>query len=109
MRSQIQNNFCLVWLSCADKSEADKIAKVLLGKKLIACAKQLPVKSTFSWEGKTNKSEEIWMSMESREDLFDEIEAEVAKLHSYDTFVLTSNLITKISKKAEAWMKKSLK
>ncbi len=96
-------------MSCADKAEADKIAETLLDKKLIACAKQLPVKSSFAWEGKISTSEEIWMSMETREDLFDEIEAEVAKLHSYDTFVLTSTPINKISKKAEAWVKESLK
>lgn len=102
-------SYIQLWLSCADKAEADKIAQVLLDKKLIACAKQLPVRSSFSWEGETSRSEEVWMSMESREDLFDEIEAEVAKLHSYQTFVLTANPITKISKEAEAWMKKSLK
>lgn len=104
-----ENNFCQVWLSFADKAEADKIAKALLDKKLIACAKQLPVKSSFAWEGKTSTSEEIWMSMETREDLFDEIESEAAKLHSYDTFVLTSNPINKISKKAETWMSQNLK
>lgn len=102
-------SFCLIWLSCKDKAEADKIADTLIEKKLIACAKQLPVKSSFSWEGKANKSEEIWMSMESREDLFDEIEQEVAKLHSYDTFVLTSNPVTKISSKAKKWLEESLK
>lgn len=101
-------SWCLIWLSCADKDEADKIARALLDKKLIACAKQLPVRSSFAWEGETSTSEEIWMSMESREDLFEEIEAEVAKLHSYDTFVLTSTPITKISKEAEVWMKENL-
>ena len=98
-----------LWLSCADKAEADKIAKVLLDKKLIACAKQLPVRSSFTWENETSTSEEIWMSMESREDSFDEIEAEVAKIHSYGTFVLTATPITKISKKAKKWLNQSLK
>ncbi len=101
-------SFCLIWLSCANEVEAGKIAKALLDKKLIACAKQLPVKSSFTWENATSTSEEIWMSMESREDLFDEIEAEVAKIHSYDTFVLTCTPITKISKKAQEWLNDSL-
>lgn len=101
-------SFCLIWLSCANEVEAGKIAKALLDKKLIACAKQLPVKSSFSWENKTSTSEEIWMSMETKEDLFDEIEAEVAKIHSYDTFVLTCTPITKISKKAQEWLNDSL-
>ena len=47
--------------------------------------------------------------MESREDLFDEVEREVAKLHSYDTFVLEAVPISKISQKAEDWLKKEFK
>ncbi len=34
----------------------------------------------------------------------DQKEAEVAKIHSYETFVLTATPITKISKKAENWL-----
>ncbi len=106
---EMKNNFCLICLSCGTQAEADNIAKVLLDKKLIACVKQLPVKSSFTWENKTSTSEEIWMSMESREDLFDEIEAEVAKIHSYQTFVMTASPITKISKKAQIWLNESLR
>ena len=49
------------------------------------------------------------MMMESRADLFDEVEAEVAKLHSYDTFVLEATPVTAISKSAAAWLKRELK
>jgi uncharacterized protein involved in tolerance to divalent cations len=46
--------------------------------------------------------------MESAEDLFDEIEAEVAKIHSYDTFVMTQIPITNIGKDARKWMEENL-
>jgi periplasmic divalent cation tolerance protein len=98
------NKYCQLWLTCKDKAEADKIANTLLVKKLIACARQVPVKSDYRWQGKIDSSKEVLLMMEGRLDLFDEVEAAVSKLHSYDTFVLTATPVTKISKKAERWL-----
>lgn len=100
----MKNNFCQLWLTCADKKEADKIAKHLLAGHLVACAKQLSVTADYRWQGKIEQSNEVLLVMESREDLFDQVEHEVAKLHSYDTFVLEATPISKISKKAQSWL-----
>lgn len=106
----MRNNFCQLWLTCADKEEADKIANVLLEKRLIACYGELsPYIGKFRWQGKIEDNDEILLEMLSRLDLFDEIEREVIKLHSYDTFVLEAIPISRISKKAELWLKKELK
>lgn len=101
------NTFSQVWLTCADQDEASKIAQVLLDKRLIACAKYLPVNSDFRFEGKLENGSEILIVMESREQLFDQIEAEVEKLHSYDTFVLQAIPLAKISQKAATWLQES--
>lgn len=101
--------FCQLWLTCKDKAEANKVAKLLLDKKLVACAKQVSVSSDFIWKSKIESGKEVLVLMESREDLFGEIEKEVARLHSYDTFVLQAARITKISKKAAKWLDDSLK
>lgn len=102
------SNFCQLWLTCDGKKEATQISDVLLQKKLIACAKQVPVSSQFNWQGKIRLSKEVLLQMDSREDLFDDVEHEVAKLHSYDTFVLEAIPISRISKKAELWLKSEL-
>ncbi len=102
------HSFCQLWLTVGSKAEATKIAKVLLDKRLIACARQLPVTSDFRWQGKIDHTKEILMMMESRSDLFDQVEAEVAKLHRYDTFVLEAVPVTTISKKAAEWLKDEL-
>lgn len=101
-------NFCQLQLTCKGQAEADKIAHVLLEKKLIACAKYVPVKSDFHWLGKIDSADEVLLVMESRLDLFEKVEAEVGKLHSYDTFVLTANKIEKVSKEAAGWLNESL-
>lgn len=103
------SGFCQLWLTCANKPEADKIAASLLEKKLVACAKQIGVSSQFHWQGKIDSDSEVLLLMESREDLFLKIEEELAKIHSYDTFVLTSTPITNISKKAKDWLNGNLK
>jgi periplasmic divalent cation tolerance protein len=104
-----KQTYCQLQLTCKDKSEADKIANTLLAKHLVACVRQMSVGSDYWWQDKIEHSDEILLMMESRMDLFGEAEKEVAKLHSYETFVLEASGIDKISKKAEMWLKKELK
>lgn len=101
-------DFCQLWLTCKDKTEAKKITTKLLEKRLVVCVKQLPVAADYWWEGKIERAEEVLLAMESRVSFFDEVEAEVAKLHSYDTFVLEAIPIVKVSKKAHNWLAKEL-
>ncbi|HET9850120.1 MAG TPA: divalent-cation tolerance protein CutA [Candidatus Saccharimonadales bacterium] len=102
-------SYCRLELTCADKGEADKIANTLLVKHLVACAKQIPVKSDYRWQGKIERASENLVVMESKLELFDKVEKEVVKLHSYDTFVLTAIPLAKISTKAEKWLAKELR
>lgn len=106
----MKSNFCQLWLTCKDEAEADEIGKVLLKKRLIACfGKHNNYGGEFWWKGKIEQANETLLLMLSRNSLFDEIEREVAKLHSYDTFVLETLPIVKVSKKAEAWLTSELK
>lgn len=80
----------------------------LLEKHLIACARQVSVNSDYRWQGKIEHNNEELIIMETKLELFDRIEAEVSKLHSYDTFNLQAVPVTKVSKKAEAWLSEEL-
>lgn len=99
-----KREFCQLWLTCKDKAEADKIAKALLRKHLIACAKQIQASSDFRWRGKVDHSKEILLLMDSRLNLFEKTEAEITKLHSYNTFVLQAVPVAKVSKEAAKWL-----
>ena len=98
----------IYYLTCSDDWEADKIAKSLLIKKLIVCAKQLPVSSKSWWKGKLTEDKEILLTMESVEENFAKIEKEIKKLHSHETFVLYS-IPAKTTKKVEEWIKEELR
>lgn len=95
-------------LTC-NENQKEVIAKTLLDTRLIACAKFMPVGAMYWWQGKVAHENEVAILMESAEDLFEEIEATIAKVHSYDTFVLTQIPITNINKAAREWMEGELK
>src|SRR5581483_5150271 len=72
--------YCQLWLTCKDKAEADKITNTLLVKHLVACVRQMPISSSYWWEGKIEQSEETMLLMESKLENFAKVEAEIAKI-----------------------------
>lgn len=98
----------VLFLTCANEKEADKIANTLLEKKLIVCAKKTPVSSSFLWKGEIQSSNEKLLIMDSLIDNFDKINNEIKKLHSYKTFVLTSIKVDKTTKEVKDWAKEEL-
>ena len=98
-----------LFLTCGSWQEAQAIVDVLLEKRLIACAEFIEIKSKYHWQGKLEEANEIKLIMGTIADKFDYIEAEVAKLHSYETFVLQALPVVRLSKAAEAWLAKEIK
>jgi|SRR5579862_821630 len=97
-----------LFLTCASRQEAKKIADALLDKKLAACIRATGVKSGFWWQGQRERADEVLLIIESTEDKFDDIETVVRKLHSYETFVLTAFLVVRSSAGVDKWMKEAL-
>jgi periplasmic divalent cation tolerance protein len=90
-------------LTCGSWQEAQAIADAVLQKHLVACVEMLEIKSKYWWEGKLAEATEIKLVMESVAQNFESVEAEVIKLHSYDTFVLQQLPLTNLSSDAAAW------
>ncbi len=61
------------------------------------------------WQGAVTNENEVAILMETAEDLYDEVEAEVAAIHSYDTFVLTQISMKRINTAAEKWLSGEIK
>ncbi len=91
-------------LTCASWQEAQRIADHLLNRRLIACAKFLPIQCKNWWEGELSSAKEVMVMMESVSHYFSDIEAEIATLHSYQTFVLKSLPIHEVSHEAKLWL-----
>ena len=74
---------CIV--TTKDESEAEKIAEVLLKKRLAACCNIIPViKSAYWWKGKLKKAEEAMIIIKTRKGLAENVIEAVRASHSYE-------------------------
>jgi uncharacterized protein involved in tolerance to divalent cations len=97
----MSNQFVELFLTCGSWQEAQRITDALLEKKLVACVEQLEVRSKYLWHGAVEEATEIKLIMKSLAEHFEVVEAEVKKLHSYETFVLEQIPITNMSNDAQ--------
>jgi len=75
----------VVLVTAPDMVTAREIGRILVEKKLAACANILsPVNSIFSWEGKLNDEQEVLLIIKSRLGIFQEgLLPAILELHPY--------------------------
>ncbi len=99
---------CLLFLSCKDMKEADKISFQLLKKRLIVCAKKISIRSNYLWENKIESDDEVLLIMDSVQKNFSEVNQEVRKIHSYKVYNLLMTKVDNINIKSLEWLQKNL-
>lgn len=97
----------LVYITCKDEKEAEKISMHLLKKHLIACANIFPIKSLYRWGGKIVNDNEHVIIAKTNNKNFKKVESEAKKMHSYDIpCILRIN--SKANKDYEDWANKEM-
>lgn len=77
--------YALVYVTAGDTSEAQRLATMLLTKKLVACVNiHGPVTSLYRWKGKLETSEEFALMAKTRKPLVSAVIAAIKKAHSYE-------------------------
>ena len=76
--------YCLVYITSEDETEAGEIARALVSERLAACVNIHPIRSVFRWEGKVEESAEFALLVKTRTELVDTIIKRVKELHSYE-------------------------
>ena len=67
------------------KQDAEKAARLLVEKRLVACVQVIgPMESTYWWQGEVEKQEEWLCLMKTRSDLYEALEKELKSAHPYD-------------------------
>lgn len=74
----------IVYVTCSNKAEAQKISKSLLEKRLVACTNFRPVESMYWWKGQIQKDNEYILIAKTVKKNFKRIKEQIEKLHSYD-------------------------
>lgn len=102
--------YIVVFITAANKKEADKIAKRLVEQKLVACVNIIDkVKSVFWWEKKINGSKEVLLILKSKKARFNKIVRLVKFLHSYEVPEIIALPIIAGEKKYLRWLDDSIR
>lgn len=99
----------LVVFVTAEERDGEKIAKVLLNKKLAACVNIVPkINSFFWWEGKIDNSEEVLLIIKTTKDRIESLMETVKREHSYSVPEIIALPILVGNNDYLMWMKESL-
>jgi len=100
----MKTKFVELFLTCGSWQEAQRIADSLLEKRLVACVEFFEVQSKYHWQGALEEAKEVKLIMHGLATNFKKVETEVAKLHSYETFVLIALPAENVSAGAAKWL-----
>jgi len=78
------SDYGVILTTSSSEEEAAQIAAGLVEARLAACVQQTPIRSTYRWEGKVVKDEELLLLIKTRTALFPQVEAWIRSHHSYD-------------------------
>tara|TARA_Y100000310_G_C20229745_1_gene599663 strand:+ start:281 stop:574 length:294 start_codon:yes stop_codon:yes gene_type:complete len=85
-----------------NKKNANKIAQILLKKKLAACIQTFPIDSLYKWKNKKVKSKEIILFIKGKN--FKKIEKVIKEVHPYKIPEIIQVKITKANKDYLNWI-----
>ena len=104
-RMQAAEEFSCVFVTTPSIAVARKLAIVVLGEKLAACANLIPkIESHYYWEGQLQSSSEVLVLFKTAAGNLAELEKCVLKHHPYDTPEFVSFRLDQGNERYLAWV-----
>ena len=72
-----------IYVTNPSKKEAERIAKSLMDRKLVACANMFPIESIYPWEGKIVDGKEYALILKTVPEKSGLVEEAVKEMHPY--------------------------
>ena len=94
----------IVMTATRTKKDAEKIAALLLEKRMVACVQMFPIESMQFTEGKTKKSKEYLCMMKTKDYMFSRIRKKIEDIHPYGTPEIVAVQAVKFSEAYLAWV-----
>ena len=89
----------LIQTTCASRTEAKNIAKVLIDAKLAACVQLSQIESFYNWNEEFCCDEETLLSIKTKKENFEKVKSKIREYHSYDVPEIIEIDISNSSKK----------
>lgn len=100
----------VVLVTCAKKSEAERIARTLVEKRLAACGNIIsaPITSIYRWKGKVDRAKEVLLILKTTSARFAALEKQIRQIHSYEIPEIIAMQVAAGSTSYLAWILESL-
>jgi periplasmic divalent cation tolerance protein len=101
--------FFLIYTTCKNQREAQKIAKIIVDKKLAACANIFPkIQSYYHWQGKSVWDTESVLILKTKAARIKGVINQVKKIHSYNAPCILVFEIKKGNKDYLRWVNETI-
>jgi periplasmic divalent cation tolerance protein len=77
-------NYCLIMTTCADREEAQGLARALVTRRLAACVQISSVSSFYEWDQKIQHEDELLLLIKAPSASYTRIQEFIVAEHSYD-------------------------
>jgi periplasmic divalent cation tolerance protein len=99
----------IVYTTCADALDAERVARQLVESRLAACVNVIPsVVSYYRWKGKVETSGEALLMIKTARSLVESVRAAIEKVHSYELPELLAVPIVDGSANYLAWLENEI-
>ncbi len=100
-----KNVYRVVLVTAPHEQEAEKLARILVEKRLAACANLVPkIRSFFWWEGKIDEQHEVLLILKTTEPVLRELMEAVQAHHSYQVPEILALPVLEGSEKYLHWL-----
>ncbi len=99
--------YCMILTTCGSQEEAERIAEVLVSRRVAACVQVSNIHSTYRWEGKVHKDAEYLLLIKTQARLYEKVEAAILENHSYEVPEIIQLPITQGSKNYLEWLEEN--
>ncbi len=78
------NSHCVILTTAGSADEADRLAEILISRRLAACVQVANIASTYRWKGEVTKEAEFLLLIKTDSHLYSRVEAAILENHSYE-------------------------
>jgi periplasmic divalent cation tolerance protein len=96
----------IIYSTFPTKSEAEKIGRQLVERRLAACVNVFKIDSIYQWQGKIEKSGEFGVFIKTKPEKFKKIEQFILKHHSYETPCILEVRAGRVGAQYRQWVEK---
>ena len=76
--------YCVILATAGSQAEADRLAEMLVSRRLAACVQVANIASCYRWKGAVTKEAEYLLLIKTVAHLYSQVEAAIVESHSYE-------------------------